>query len=80
MKITLEPAFQNFIEEQVRAGRYALPEDVVQAGLRLLREQEPSLERIREQIAVGLAQAKRGELLDGDAVFEEILASLNDDD
>lgn len=75
MTITIKPEAQHFIEEQMKAGRYASPEDVVQAGLRLLEEKESSLRDVREKIAIGLAQAKRGELLDGDAVFDEILES-----
>jgi antitoxin ParD1/3/4 len=42
----------------------------------LLEEREQArqaaLDRLRAEIAVGLEQAKRGELLDGDEVFREL--------
>jgi len=80
MTIKIKPETQHFIEEQMKAGRYSSPEDVVQAGLRLLEEQESSLRGVKEKIAIGLAQARRGELLDGDAVFDEILRSIDHKD
>jgi Arc/MetJ-type ribon-helix-helix transcriptional regulator len=49
---------------------------VVRAGLRLLeaaeREREAALDEVRPKIAIGLEQARRGELLDGEAVFDEL--------
>ena len=37
MTIRLKPELQQFIEEQVQAGYFATPEDVIEAGLGRLR-------------------------------------------
>ena len=50
--------------------------NVMRAGLRLLEKDELEGEAVRAEIqrkiAVGLEQARRGELLDGEAVFDEL--------
>jgi antitoxin ParD1/3/4 len=72
MNVAIKPDAQRFVEDQMKAGRYMSPEDVVQAGLKLLEERQANLAHIRDKIAIGLDQARRGELLDGDGVFDEI--------
>jgi hypothetical protein len=37
---------------------------------------QADLEGVRQKIAVGLDQARRGELFDGESVFQEILETL----
>ncbi len=80
MKIALTPEQERFIEECVSAGRYASTHDVLQEALRLLQERETriaaEMAELREKIAVGLEQARRGECRDGHEVFEELLARL----
>ena len=66
------------MEDQIKAGRYTSPEEVVQAGLKLLQERQTNLAQIRSKIAAGLDQARRGELLDGEGAFDEIFGSLKD--
>ena len=50
--------------------------EVVREGLRLLEERERAreiaLKELRAKIRRGVEQADRGELIDGDSVFEEI--------
>ncbi|MGA2439772.1 MAG: type II toxin-antitoxin system ParD family antitoxin [Tepidisphaeraceae bacterium] len=72
MNVTIKPDSQRFVEDQMKAGRYTSPEDVVQAGLRLLQEHQANLAQVRAKIAVGLDQARRGELVDGEVVFDEV--------
>jgi antitoxin ParD1/3/4 len=45
--------FSSFVEAQVGLGRYSSASDVVQAGLRLLEEQEAKLEALRMALIEG---------------------------
>jgi antitoxin ParD1/3/4 len=76
MIVTIKPDSQRFVEDQMKAGRYTSPEDVVQAGLRLLQEHQANMTHIRAKIAEGLDQARRGELVDGEVVFDEIFGPI----
>jgi len=76
VNVSLTPQLQRFVNSRVASGRYQSASEVVREGLRLLQEQEAARRAafmgLREQIAVGLEQARRGELLDGEAVFREL--------
>jgi len=76
LNISLTPELEDFVASTVSSGRYQSASEVVRQGLRLLQEQEMTreahLDRLRSQIDLGLDQARRGELLDGEAVFEEL--------
>jgi antitoxin ParD1/3/4 len=43
----------DFVETQVKEGRYSSPSDVVRAGLRLLEEQEAKLAALRAALIEG---------------------------
>jgi antitoxin ParD1/3/4 len=51
--VPLDDHFAEFVERQVKAGRYHSSDDVVRAGLRLLEEQELKVERLRAALAEG---------------------------
>lgn len=76
MNVSLTPELEAFVSSRISSGRYQSASEVVRAGLRLLEQEE--LERevarrdIEQKIALGLEQARRGELLDGDEVFDEL--------
>src|SRR5688500_1943770 len=40
MNVTLKPKVRDFVQDKVRSGQYASPEDVIEAGLAALRQQE----------------------------------------
>jgi predicted transcriptional regulator len=60
--ITLSPETQTRIHELVEEFDYDGPEAVVDEALRVLEERD-KLRRLRELIAVGDAQAERGEVI-----------------
>lgn len=76
MNISLTPELDKLIAAKVASGRYQSASEVVREGLRLLEERDmvrqARLEEVRRQVAVGLGQARRGELVDGEQVFEEL--------
>ena len=76
MNISLTPELEEFVTSRVSSGRYQSASEVVRAGLRLLErdelEREAARHEIQQKIAVGLEHARRGELLDGEAVFDEL--------
>lgn len=51
--IELGGYFKNFVERQVAAGRYDSPGAVLQAGLRLLEEQEAKLHALQMALDEG---------------------------
>ncbi len=71
------------IQERIKSGRFATPNDVVLAGLHLLdkREQERAddLVALRRSIARGFEELDRGEGADGEAFFAELLAELDEE-
>ncbi|MBE9080166.1 type II toxin-antitoxin system ParD family antitoxin [Romeria aff. gracilis LEGE 07310] len=76
MNITLPPELEQFVHQQLKRGNYASVEDVVLAGIRLLevREQvyEGRFEELQREVAVGLAEANKGELTVAETVFQRL--------
>lgn len=76
MNVSLTPELTRFVEEKVRSGMFHSQSEVIRLGLRLLKERDEvhqaRLGRLRDEVAVGLEQARRGELLDGEEVFAEL--------
>ncbi len=76
LNVSLTPELEQFVQSRVASGRYQTASEVVREGLRLLEERElaraTALKELRAKIRRGVEQADRGELLDGETVFEEI--------
>jgi antitoxin ParD1/3/4 len=76
VNISLTPELGAFLQSCVKSGRYQTTSEVVRDALRLLqhqeKEREEGLKQLKSKLQRGAAQAERGELLDGDAVFEEL--------
>jgi len=76
MNISLTPELENFITNKVGSGLYNSQSEVVREGLRLLMERdrmvEVRLDELRRQVAVGLEQARRGDLIPGEEAAERI--------
>ena len=54
--------FSDFVDSQVKAGRYGNASDVVRAGLRLLEEQEIKLAALRQALVEGEESGEPQEL------------------
>jgi antitoxin ParD1/3/4 len=81
LNVSLTPELDHFVTSRVESGRYQSASEVVREGLRLLEERElarqTTLASLRREIAVGLEQADRGELFDGEEVFRDLEERLN---
>jgi antitoxin ParD1/3/4 len=59
---------ERFVCEAIQTGSYSTREDVLNDALALLRERE----ELRRKINAGIEQIERGELLDGNEVFDRL--------
>jgi antitoxin ParD1/3/4 len=76
MNVSLTPELERLVAEKVQSGMYGSASEVIREALRLLQERDElrraRLEELRREIARGLEQADRGELIDGEQVFREL--------
>jgi antitoxin ParD1/3/4 len=76
VNISLTPELGAFLQSRVKSGRYQTTSEVVREALRLLqnqeKEREEGLKQLRAKLQRGAAEADRGEVLDGDSVFQEL--------
>ena len=76
MTVTLTPEQEKFIAERMNKAGHSSPEKVLDEGLRLIQikeEYERRLAELRAALQVGIDQISRGEVLNGEDVFAEIL-------
>jgi antitoxin ParD1/3/4 len=78
MDITLTPDLESIISDQVATGYYANAGEVVREGLLLLSARDALLraqqQKLRDDIAIGLEQAARGQIRAFDA--EDLLSRI----
>jgi antitoxin ParD1/3/4 len=76
MNVHLGSVFDEFVAGLLKSGYYQTQSEVLREGLRLLKEREElkqlRLAELRKEIAVGAAQADRGEFVDGPEAFAKI--------
>jgi putative addiction module CopG family antidote len=64
MEISLSAESQRFVNEKIKSGQFASPDDVVNSALSALRLQEElteqDLEELRREIEIGLQQSREG--------------------
>lgn len=81
MDAELPPELEALIRRKIEAGECSDRAAVMREALGLLAEkerlQEAHLAGLREALAEGLAQAERGDLLDGPAVLADLRATLD---
>lgn len=82
VNISITPELDAFLQSRVQSGRYQTTSEVVREALRLLERQENERDEARQQLKAklerGAAQADRGELLEGDEVFEELREMIDE--
>jgi antitoxin ParD1/3/4 len=59
--VVFPPDLEQFVQQELAAGKYQSEGDVVAAGLQLLRERERRLQELRAEILPALEQLERGE-------------------
>jgi antitoxin ParD1/3/4 len=71
MNVSLKPDVQKYVEEKVRTGQYASPEEAVNHLLQQSRQREEltadDIEELRREIDVGINDADNGRFSDFDA-------------
>lgn len=76
MNVSLTPELESFVTAKVGSGLYGSQSEVVRQGLRLLMERDRMMEArlrdLRTDVAEGLDEARRGELIPGEEVRERI--------
>lgn len=73
MTLSLDPELQKFIDEQIKAGHFSSPEEVIEAGLSSLMMQEPELDDATiAAIDEAEAQHERGEGIPLDEAFDRL--------
>lgn len=76
MTVSLTPELEAFVSSRVASGNFVSASEVVREGLRLLEERDArrdaELARLRQDVQLGLEQARAGELVDGEEVFTEL--------
>lgn len=75
VNVSLTPQLARFAQNRVKRGGYQSVSEVVREGLRLLaerdKERRAAIGGVRRKIAEGIAEADRGEFVEGEAAFGE---------
>jgi len=81
MNVSLKQDWEAYIATKVASGEYDTASEVIRAGLRLLKredeERQLKLDALRQEIAAGVDQLRRGEGRPADQVFADLLANLD---
>ncbi len=80
MTVTLTPEQEQFVAEQIKSGHYQSASDVVAQSLGMLCAQEEFIRantaELRDKIASGLEQIRRGETVDGRIAIQNLRTKL----
>lgn len=79
MNLLLKPEHQKLIEDQLRTGRYANPDEIIAEALELLNKRDQYQEwseEIGQKIDIAAQQLDRGEGIDGESAIAQIRRKL----
>ena len=74
MNITLRPEQQEFLQTQLESGAYVNPDDLINEAIALFAAKHQKLGELKQMIAIGTEQIQRGEVTDGEEVFDRLQA------
>jgi antitoxin ParD1/3/4 len=77
MNIQLKLEQEQFIRSQIDRGEYQTAEDVISEAFKLLEARTNKIEELRQNIAVGTAEIDKGQIIDGEVVFERLQSKKN---
>jgi putative addiction module CopG family antidote len=60
MNITLTPESEQYLRDQIAAGKFPSADAAVSEALRRMREYDAKMDELRRDIAVGIEQADQG--------------------
>lgn len=72
MNIQLKPEQEKFIQEKIASGEYSNADDVISQAFKLLEARERKINELKDKIAVGTEQIAKGQVTDGEIVFEKL--------
>ncbi len=78
--LSLGKYWEDFIKAQIATGRYGSASEVVRDGLRVLESRTDKLDKLRDALAEGIAQADAGifaEPFTSDDIIADIERGLN---
>jgi antitoxin ParD1/3/4 len=80
MEISLTPELEQFVKKQMDSGNYSSAADVVLTAMKFFEEHEHvykgRFDELRREVMVGYEAAERGELIDGEIVFDNLREKL----
>jgi antitoxin ParD1/3/4 len=82
VNISITPELDAFLQSRVSSGRYQTTSEVVREALRLLerreKERDEAFTQLKAKLERSTGQAERGELIDGEEVFDELRQMIED--
>jgi antitoxin ParD1/3/4 len=73
LNISLPEALKEHVQKRVAEGAFSNASDFVRALIRRDKEQQEKLAALRGAVAIGIDQLDRGEGLEGERVFADLL-------
>src|SRR5262245_337395 len=81
MNVHLTPELEQLVQQKVQSGRYNSASEVVREALRLMEQRDEvrsvQLQQLRARIDEGLAEAERGDGVDGETFMQGLISDLD---